>query len=486
VLDQSASPLAEKLEQARDLQVVNFHSVPWAGSCPVSDVGLAEKYRSIFGAEFASADLSCSTTGLDSFFRPVAELLQAQRLAAEAFGADHTYFLSTGSTTANLIALGAIIPPNGHVLVDPLSHQSIHFGADGLSSRVQVIPALDGFGNADFLAAEEILRSAFRQGRPVDALVLTASTYDGFRLRCDTVLPRLARASPGTVILVDDAWAAVHWFSSMTRDVSPLFAAASLNRQGLNSPVVIVHSAHKTMRAMRQGAYLHIASGGHLLRSRMDESLFRHHTTSPSWPILASLDLARAHAVVDGDSLIRRSIALTELLAEDLGEDDDSFRVVVPDPPTTDYVVDPLKVYVQVPGRFDAIAVQRQLWHLHGIHIPRVSSGKLVLSFTIGIDEAAVRSLIAALRSTQRTSTIVVPYEPSRLGAHKNTTSAAEITSNAEDFVMAYPPGVPVSSPFAVGDVTGLRRAVELSNGAEFFRVSSRQVTNRPPNTNFG
>lgn len=482
MLDQSVSPLAEKLEKARDLQVVNFHSVPWTGSCPVSDVGLAEKYRSIFGEEFASVDLSCSTAGLDSFFRPAAELLQAQRLAAEAFGADHTYFLSTGSTTANLVALGAIIPPDGRVLVDPLSHQSIHFGVDGLSSRAQVIPALDEFGNADFRAAEEILRSAFRQGRPVDALVLTASTYDGFRLRCDTVLPRLARASPGTAILVDDAWAAVHWFSSMTRDVSPLCAAASLNRQGLNNPVVIVHSAHKTMRAMRQGAYLHIARGGQLLRPRMDESLFRYHTTSPSWPILASLDLARAHAVVDGDSLIRRAIALTELLAEDLGEDGNSFRVVAPDPPSTDYVVDPLKVYVQVPGRFDPTAIQRHLWHVYGIHIPKVSSGKLVLSFTIGIDETAVRRLTAALRSTWRESTIVVPHEPARLGERQDISSSAEIDSNATDFVIAYPPGVPVSSPHTVGDVAGLRRAVESSNGAEFFRVSSRQMPNRLQN----
>jgi len=90
---------------------------------------------------------------LDSYFQPSASLDLAQHLAAEAFRADYTFFLTCGTSIANQVAFDALAGTGKRILVDRTAHQSIHIAAGQSSASVDYAPAADGLSPAGQPAA---------------------------------------------------------------------------------------------------------------------------------------------------------------------------------------------------------------------------------------------------------------------------------------------------------------------------------------------
>ncbi|RQO51200.1 hypothetical protein DBV08_04105 [Rhodococcus sp. KBW08] len=473
---QQNTPLADALIQVLADSALNFHAVPWGG-VSATDSPVSQRYRDLFGDRISDIDVSMAAPALDSFFRPRGPLQSAQELAAEAFGVDATHFLTGGTTLANTIAVTATVPVAGRVMIDHTSHQSVHFAAAASGAVVTSMPPAPGNRCPDYGEVVNLLRRAATAGQPFDAVVVTTSTYDGHRLRCDQVLPLIAEASPTTAIVLDDAWAAIHCFSPQTHSIAPTRVAASLRARP--GPVLIVHSAHKTMRAMRQGSYLHVI-GDTDVRTAVQQSIFRHHTTSPSWPILASLDLARADAASSGPVAVDRSLQASSTLTRSLNarpDDLNHFRVVPAPLPAAEYVTDLMRLHIRVPEGHTPVWVRDSLWHEHRIHVPRVAGRHLVVSITIGIDNVAADKLATALTLLENSTPILrqPPQFPNMI----------EVSANEGDLIIAYPPGRPVSSHLAACEA--------LSNGSELFTVPARAGSSRnvgeqclpPPNSAF-
>ncbi|KIE25132.1 arginine decarboxylase [Streptomyces sp. MUSC 125] len=456
--------------------IASFHALPLSHGRSIRDSRIRESYEALFGAAQLAADVSYSGTMLDSFFRPRGPLREAQRLSAEGFGADATFFLSTGTSTANRVALTALARPGSRVLADRSCHQSVHFALGALGVDVTYAPmqrCCTGcprtFGDLPRLL--EMFRTAVAEGQPYDTVVLSAVSYDGVRYDLPTVLAELAAAHPTVSVLVDEAWGAVHRFHPRLRPLTALHAVETLRRAKGTPPltVAVTHSAHKSMSALRQGSYLHLIGDGEA-QERTAQALFQHHTTSPSWPVLASLDLARLQAETEGEQLLDRSLRLARTLRTELSTDPrlSAYRALGPEGHLTDPALlvsdDPTRVLVDIGALgITAADFRRILFDEYALYVARESGDAVLFHVHIGVDEATLLRLLDALRTIQRTY---------------RTASAALTQGTSDHFIIAYPPGIPITVPGerlcdrTLGEIDALR-----SSGCEIYTLQHPTVS---------
>jgi arginine/lysine/ornithine decarboxylase len=463
------TPLADALLRITATSVGSFHALPASGGRSLRGSALRDKYLKLFGSEYLASDVSWSSPVLDSFFRPRGCLARAQRLAADAFGADRTFFITTGTTTSNAIALAAMGVRGRRVLVDRACHQSVHFaldraGADVTYSGGGYLDAAVGLGHSDIGDLVERFANAARTGAPFDAVVLSGSSYDGRLLKTPDVVEALFEFTGRLDILVDEAWSALNNFHPVLRENTALEAVRRFrNRSGKLLRMFVTHSAHKSMSALRQASYLHVVAdeSTHL---RVDDSLYAIHTTSPSLPILASLDLARAQAGLEGaallDGCVERAARLRTLVRdgslpglEAVGGETSS-RWSVPDP---------TRVAIDFAGLGETGQVVRsRLFSEYGLYVARCSGTVLLFSFHAGVSPDIADRLEHALRD------LCARVEPGRAGVD---------LTNA--FVVAYPPGIPCAVPgeFSANHINEQLTRLDRA-GVEVFSVAAQSSTN--------
>ncbi|MCX3060707.1 aminotransferase class I/II-fold pyridoxal phosphate-dependent enzyme [Streptomyces beihaiensis] len=473
------APLADALLSLARRDVTSFHALPLSHGDSLRDSRLRERYTALFGDPYLSADVSYSGAMLDSYFRPRGPLLRAQRLAAQAFGADHTLFLSGGTTTANRVALGALTRPGERVLADRSCHQSVHFTLPGLGAHVDYAPVRGCCERcprefADVPALLRMYTEAHEAGRPYGTVVLSAASYDGVRYDLPAVLGTLAEVGADVRVVVDEAWGAAHHFHPELRRLTALDAFRVLRGAGAadRMEMAVTHSAHKSLSAPRQGSYLHLMDArtpthSPTLRERAARELFQQHTTSPSWPVLAGLDLARAQASAEGERLLRRSVDLAHTITSEIDVDPglSGYEVLDSDARMLENLLvadDPLRVMVSVRGLgLSASEFRRRLFDEHGVYIARECGDAVLLHVHIGVSEGAVQRLLEAMRtiqSTHRAATVFAEGEPS------------------DRFIVAYPPGIPIALPGERLDASHRREIASLrEKGSEIYSFPGRE-----------
>ncbi|APO76914.1 ornithine/lysine/arginine decarboxylase protein (plasmid) [Rhizobium etli 8C-3] len=464
------TPLATHLAQfTRNGRCHNFHAVPWPSVLEATSSELAQLYRALLGADLSRIDASWSGSAVDSFFTPHGPLADAQRKTAHAFGADATFFGTSGTTTSNQIALESLRFPGADVLMDCTAHQSLLFAAEAM--RVTPTPRAGTVENPciDIEGTAKLLAQRAAEGRPFDILVLAATGYDGRKLRLDRALPLLAGSSPTTALVIDEAWSALHAF---VPSLAGSTALAVASRLPLRAPVLVTHSAHKTMAALRQGSYLHVlGSSSDIERIRL--ARYRIHTTSPSWPILTSLDLARAHAERFGAAEFARAGALRRKLDAMLGENPETAGMLAPPAHGSYYDVDPLVLCLHVGPRSRAI----RDWLLREHHVlVTIAGDHLVVRLHFGVSENDLNALVNAL------SLLGSGLGPPASGPRAAGPQEFEpvIGSHSREYIIPYPPGVPLAMP---GELWTDRHAVALAQerarGAEIYCLAAGGSTRR-------
>ncbi|MGL5861967.1 MAG: hypothetical protein ACRCY9_12015 [Phycicoccus sp.] len=428
---------------------ISFHALPWSGGRSLAGTGpLGAKYQTLFGMDFLATDLTLSGVVLDSFLKPTGPLDDAQVLAASAFGADQTFFVTCGTSLSNQIAIDAVATPGGRLLVDRAAHQSLHAAVARCVSTVDYTPALASAGAPhppvlDLDGTARQLAAADAAGRPYDAVVLAASSYDGVRYRMDSVLDCCLAASTTSTFVVDEAWSAIDAFHPLQRPATALAVARRLRRNRSDVRVVVTHSAHKSMSAARQGSYLHVL-GDPALRERVASALRARHSTSPSIPILASLDLARAHAQMVGHDRLDEAIRLADRLRVEVADNPLLSPYAVAEglagvAAYLDHDATTVSLDVRELG-LDGADVRRRLFAEHGVYVARASRDRVLVKVHIGVEAADLDRLVVALGSiAQRAGRRTVDPVPA---------SARDWTGERmSDLVVAYPPGVPIALP---------------------------------------
>ena len=154
--------------------------------------------------------------------------------------------------------------------------------------------------------------------------------------------------------------------------------------------MLVTQSAHKSMSAARQGSYLHVVAEAALIAG-VASTLCGYHTTSPSIPILASLDLARAHAQSHGQRLPQRSLDLAARARQAVNDDPalPAYQMLPEPAPagtSRDYVTaDPTKLLIGTTGlRRSGEDVRLQLFHDYGIYLSHTLPDAFLVNFHIG------------------------------------------------------------------------------------------------------
>lgn len=470
--DWQATPLADAVLTLASRDLTSFHALPLSHSDSIRGSRMQSRYDALYGAASLASEISYSGAMLDSYFAPRGPLLQAQRLAAEAFGADHTFFISSGTSTANRVVLNAFTQPGERVLADRSCHQSVHFTLPGLGVEVDYAPVRSCCDRcprefADLHRLLQMYADAVKQGRPYSTVVLSATSYDGIRYDLPVILSELAQIHADVRVVVDEAWGAAHYFHPQLRALTSLAAWEALrSRKAVTDgmELAVTHSAHKSLSALRQGSYLHL-EGSATMKQRVSQEIFQHHTTSPSWPILASLDLARAQAVSEGKQLLQRSMDLADTIRNEIATDPHLSAYEVLPQPDQDQLRsllvydDPLRVMVDVGGLGMPVGTFRQrLFEDDGIYIARESATAVLLHVHIGVSEAKVHKLLDGMRAIQ-----------------KSQPPSTRPDFDGNQFIIAYPPGIPITVPGERLDAERRSQIAALrARGSEVYTLQGR------------
>ena len=298
-LDQSLAPLVSALQQCAERKNAAFHTPGHKRGQGTSDL-----HRQLFGAAVFRADLP-ELPGLDNLFAPEGVILQAQALAADAFGAEHTWFLANGSTCGIQAAILATCGPGDKLVLPRNVHTSAIAGLI-LSGAVPIYvsPPYSSGWDISLGVSPEAIDQALTAHPDARAVLVVSPTYHGV---CSDIAAIAALTHARNIPLIVDEAHAPHFAFHPELPKSALAAGAD----------IAVQSAHKVLSAFTQAALLHMQSG-RIDRSRLSQSLQLTQSTSPSYLLLGSLDAARQQMATEGQSLMARTLLLADQAAQAL------------------------------------------------------------------------------------------------------------------------------------------------------------------------
>lgn len=365
VAERYATPFFDALRRYTERPTGMFHALPLSRGRTIAKSHWIKDFGDFYGNRLFLAETSATTGGLDSLLQPTGSLKEAQDAAARAFGAERTYFVTNGTSTANKIVTQALMRPGDLVLLGHDCHKS-HPYAVILSGAYPVV--LDGYplhelsmyGGVPLRRILERLMLLRERGLldRVRLLLLTNLTFDGITYDPYRVMRAVLTIHPRITFLWDEAWFAYGGSSPLLRQRSGMDAAKRLDAD-LHAPgyaeraaawraahpepdielmlsrevfpdadaaevrAYVTQSTHKTLTALRQGSMIHVFD--HDFERRVEdpfhEAYMTHTSTSPNYQILASLDVGRRQVELEGFRLVAESIDLALLLRERVRHD---------------------------------------------------------------------------------------------------------------------------------------------------------------------
>ncbi|HWM41441.1 MAG TPA: beta-eliminating lyase-related protein [Burkholderiales bacterium] len=355
----------------------------------------ANDFYEFMGEHVFDADLSVSVPMLDSLMEPKGVIGEAQAMAAKAFGARRTFFATNGTSTANKVIFQTLLAPGEKLLLDRNCHKSVHHGVV-LSGAHPIY--LDSALNKKYglygPVPKKVLLREIRKHPDAQALILTSCTYDGLRYDLAPIIE--AAHAKGIKVIIDEAWYGFARFHPAFRPTA-LEAGADYATQ----------STHKVLSAFSQASMIHVNDPGfreHLFR----ENFNMHTSTSPQYGLIASLDVARKQAVMEGYKLLSRTLDLASEV-KNLINSTKVFRVLeledlLPDAVKHDGIrLDPTKVTIDISGcGYTVEDLQKALFERFNIQVEKSTFNTLTLLLTIGTTRSKVSRLYDALMRIAR------------------------------------------------------------------------------------
>ena len=426
-----------------------FH-VPGHKGGPGADPAL----RKAIGVDALAADLPQDIQGIDAGPSPT-PYERAERLAASAYGAKRSFFLTNGATQGNHALCLAMAGPGTHVVAQRNSHASI---VDGLvlsgGTAGFVMPEYDHELGITHCVTAESLERALDANPRAKVAFLVSPTYYGMTADV-AALAEVAHAR-GVALVVDQAWGPhLGFHPELPRTALALGADAMLT------------STHKIAGSLTQSAMLHLADTGRVDIGAVARMLRLLRSTSPSSLLIASLDAARRQLVMHGEQLLHETLRAIEAAHTKL-RTIPGVRLV--DEQLVGHMgiagYDPFRIVLDVreTGR-TGYEIADELRRTYDVHVELPQHTTIVLLIGLGESEATllriagdVEEIVARLRrpdpvqlksgpaSTGVPDMAVSPREAFLHTGIKVPVSLAVGRISCES-IAAYPPGVPTLLP---------------------------------------
>src|ERR671923_3095677 len=263
------------------------YHVPGHKGGPGADPGL----RKAIGVDGLAMDIPQDIHGIDLGPSPT-PYERAERLAADAYGAERTFFLTNGATQGNHALCLALAPLGARIVAQRNSHASI---VDGLvlSGGVPsfVAPEYDAELGITHCVTPAGLEAALQDAPDARAAFIVSPTYYG--MAADIAgLADVAHAAGGPLV-VDQSWGPPFGFN----EALPPTALS----QGADA---MLTSTHKIAGSLTQSAMLHVGHSGRVDAAAVARAVRLLRSTSPSSLLIASLDGARRQLSLHGEQLL--------------------------------------------------------------------------------------------------------------------------------------------------------------------------------------
>lgn len=414
--------------------------------------GISQRLVNCFGAGVFLADLP-ELAELDNLFAPQGVIKEAQQLAAEAFGAEQTWFLVNGSTCGVEAAILATCG-TGDKIILPRNVHSSAIAALILSGAIPIFvtPEYDSVLDIAHSITPDGVAAALAQHPDAKAVLMVYPTYYGV---CGDVEAIANLAHQYHIpLLVDEAHGA-HFGFHPDLPTSALAAGADLT----------VQSTHKVLGAMTQASMLHV-QGSRIDSNRVSQALQLVQSTSPSYLLLASLDAARQQMAIAGKQLMSQTLQLANTATNQISKIS-QLSVLQPQKSPGFYALDPTRLTVTVSSLgMTGFAVDEILHQQLGVTAELPSLGHLTFIITLGNISADIEQLVQAFCTLSQQycqaqpltlpqselpfySTLHPCLSPREAFFAATETLPIEQASDriSAELVCSYPPGIPILMP---------------------------------------
>lgn len=290
-LNQNNTPLFNAL-----MEYVNNDTLPFHVPGHKKGVGVDKEFKDFIGENPFKIDVTVFKQ-VDSLHHPTGPIKAAQELAADAYGADATFFSIHGTSGAIQAMIMSAVNDGDKILVPRNVHKSVTSGII-LSGATPIFmqPELDKKLGIAHGVTPETVKKTLEDHPDAKAVLIINPTYYGVSTNIKEIVNIVHNYN--IPLLVDEAHGP-HLAFSDKLPLSALDAGADICAQ----------STHKIIGSLTQGSLLHVKSNI-ISPKRVQQVLNLLHTTSPSYILMASLDTARRQIALEGKELLAKTIDL--------------------------------------------------------------------------------------------------------------------------------------------------------------------------------
>jgi len=429
-------PLYEKLIEFKQKNTISFH-VPGHKNGKVFPSVARDDFVSILKLDLTEIP------GLDDLHAPSEVIAEAEELAAQFFGADHTFFLVGGSTAGNLAMILAACGHGDKIIVQRNSHKSIMNGLELSGAEpVFIAPEFDEEYDRYTNPSIETLSQTLEDHSDAKAIILSYPDYFGKTYPIKEMIDLAHQYE--IPVLVDEAHG-VHFSLGSPLPPSALELGAD----------VVVQSAHKMAPAMTMASYLHIKSTL-IPKEKIAHYLQIIQSSSPSYPLMASLDLARFFL----ESLTKKEIEeafestnhVRNILAEGdawwvlpTSADDDPFKITLHMKPN--FSARTAAAVFENEGIYPELTTHNQILFIHGL-APFPSADRLKKTVKrVGEQlkkEANHATIDIGGLFLEKSQQLALSYETMNQLKIKQVPIEEGTGNIAAEAIIPYPPGIPI------------------------------------------
>ena len=442
--DQSRAPIFEALERYKSMRIVPF-------DVPGHKRGKGNPELTKFlGEKCLTVDVN-SMKPLDNLCHPVSVIKEAEELAARAFGAQHAFFMVNGTTSAVQSMIMSVCKRGDKIIMPRNVHRSA-INALIISGAVPVYvnPSINKQLGIPLGMSVADVKKAIEQNPDAKAVLVNNPTYYGICSDLRTIT-KLAHQH-GMKVLVDEAHG-THFYFGENLPLSAMAAGADM----------AAVSMHKTGGSLTQSSFL-LSNHPDLHQGYIRQMINLTQTTSGSYLLLSSLDLSRRNLALHGKEIFARVKELAQYAREEINKLGGFYAFsseLIDGDAIFDFDTTKLSVHTRDIG-LAGIEVYDLLRDEYDIQIEFGDIGNILAIMSVGDNMFVMERLISAMAEIKRIyqkdkagmydheyinpEVVMTPQEAFYAAKHAMPIeqSAGQICS---EFVMCYPPGIPILAP---------------------------------------
>ena len=442
--DQSRAPIFEALERYKSMRIVPF-------DVPGHKRGKGNPELTKFlGEKCLTVDVN-SMKPLDNLCHQVSVIKEAEELAARAFGAQHAFFMVNGTTSAVQSMIMSVCKRGDKIIMPRNVHRSA-INALIISGAVPVYvnPSINKQLGIPLGMSVADVKKAIEQNPDAKAVLVNNPTYYGICSDLRTIT-KLAHQH-GMKVLVDEAHG-THFYFGENLPLSAMAAGADM----------AAVSMHKTGGSLTQSSFL-LSNHPDLHQGYIRQMINLTQTTSGSYLLLSSLDLSRRNLALHGKEIFARVKELAQYAREEINKLGGFYAFsseLIDGDAIFDFDTTKLSVHTRDIG-LAGIEVYDLLRDEYDIQIEFGDIGNILAIISVGDNMFVMERLISAMAEIKRIyqkdkagmydheyinpEVVMTPQEAFYAAKHAMPIeqSAGQICS---EFVMCYPPGIPILAP---------------------------------------